>query len=74
MCWKTPERGLLINEVNYTIEFRNSISTTGVDIPNKIIDYVLAVGRRDINPLATAPLPDVAALAFARQEMQSVKL
>ncbi|HEY6040526.1 MAG TPA: lysine biosynthesis protein LysX [Anaerolineae bacterium] len=59
-----PERGLLVNEVNYTIEFRNSIATTGVDIPNKIIDYALAVGRREYNPLATAPLPEVAALAF----------
>jgi [lysine-biosynthesis-protein LysW]--L-2-aminoadipate ligase len=61
-----PERGLLVNEVNYTIEFRNSIATTGVDIPNKIVDYVLAVGRREVNPLSTAPLPEVAALAFAK--------
>ncbi|MBI3915170.1 MAG: lysine biosynthesis protein LysX [Chloroflexi bacterium] len=43
-----PERGLLVNEVNYTIEFRNSIATTGVDIPNKIFDYVFAVGRGEI--------------------------
>ncbi|MCC7164324.1 MAG: lysine biosynthesis protein LysX [Anaerolineae bacterium] len=42
------ERGFLINEVNHTIEFRNSIATTGVDIPNKIIDYALAVGRGEI--------------------------
>lgn len=61
-----PERGLLVNEVNYTIEFRNSIATTGVDIPDKIIDYALAVGRREYNPLATAPLPEVAAQAFTR--------
>lgn len=43
-----PERGYLVNEVNYTIEFRNSIAVTGVDIPNRIIDYVLAVGRGEI--------------------------
>jgi len=43
-----PKRGLLVNEVNYTIEFRNSIPTTGVDIPNRIVDYVLAVARREI--------------------------
>ncbi|MGE5140198.1 MAG: lysine biosynthesis protein LysX [Rudaea sp.] len=61
-----PERGLLVNEVNYTIEFRNSIATTGVNIPDRIIDYVLAVGRREIDPLATAPLPAAAALAFRR--------
>ena len=40
-----PERGLLVNEVNYTIEFRNSIDTTGVDIPAKVIDYVLEVAQ-----------------------------
>lgn len=37
------ERGLLVNEVNYTIEFRNSIDTTGVDIPGRVVDYVLEV-------------------------------
>ena len=40
------ERGLLVNEVNYTMEFRNSIETTGTDIPAKIVDYVLAIGHR----------------------------
>ncbi len=55
-----PERGFLVNEVNYTIEFRNSINTTGVNIPAKVIDYVLAVGERQINPLATVPLVAVA--------------
>ena len=33
--------GLMVNEVNYTMEFRNSIDTTGVNIPDKVIDYVL---------------------------------
>jgi [lysine-biosynthesis-protein LysW]--L-2-aminoadipate ligase len=37
-------RGLLVNEVNATMEFRNSITTTGVDIPARIVDHVLAVG------------------------------
>jgi [lysine-biosynthesis-protein LysW]--L-2-aminoadipate ligase len=40
-----PERGLLVNEVNATIEFRNSIAPTGVDIPAAIVDYALAVAR-----------------------------
>jgi [lysine-biosynthesis-protein LysW]--L-2-aminoadipate ligase len=35
--------GLLVNEVNYTMEFRNSIDTTGVNIPAKVIDYVVQV-------------------------------
>jgi [lysine-biosynthesis-protein LysW]--L-2-aminoadipate ligase len=42
-----PERGLLVNEVNYTIEFRNSIDTTGVDIPGRVVDYVLEVANGD---------------------------
>jgi [lysine-biosynthesis-protein LysW]---L-2-aminoadipate ligase len=37
---------LLVNEVNYTMEFRNSIDTTGVNIPARIIDYVLDVAKR----------------------------
>lgn len=39
------DRGILVNEVNYTMEFRNSIDTTGVNIPAKIVDYVIAVGN-----------------------------
>jgi [lysine-biosynthesis-protein LysW]--L-2-aminoadipate ligase len=33
--------GLLVNEVNYTMEFRNSIDTTGVDIPAVVASYVI---------------------------------
>ncbi len=47
-----PERGLLVNEVNATMEFRNSIAPTGVDIPGRVADYVLAVARAG----QTAPL------------------
>ena len=32
-------RGLLVNEVNHTMEFKNSVTTTGVDIPGKILAY-----------------------------------
>jgi [lysine-biosynthesis-protein LysW]--L-2-aminoadipate ligase len=38
--FESPD-GLLVNEVNYTMEFRNSIHTTGVDIPGKMINYLL---------------------------------
>ncbi|MGP8160929.1 MAG: lysine biosynthesis protein LysX [Candidatus Dormibacteria bacterium] len=37
---------LLISEVNHTMEFRNSIGTTGVDIPGRMADHVLSVARR----------------------------
>ncbi|MBV7328112.1 lysine biosynthesis protein LysX [Chloroflexi bacterium TSY] len=40
-----PERGLLVNEVNYTMEYRNSIEPTGVDIPDRMVDFILDVGR-----------------------------
>ncbi|MHB8719062.1 MAG: lysine biosynthesis protein LysX [Candidatus Dormibacteria bacterium] len=38
---------LLVGEVNHTMEFRNSVDVTGVDIPGRIVDFVLA----------TAPVP-----------------
>lgn len=42
-----PARGLLVCEVNHTMEFRNSIDTTGVNIPLHVARYVLdAVGVR----------------------------
>ena len=39
--FETPD-GLLVNEVNYTMEFRNSLTTTGVNIPERMIRYLLA--------------------------------
>lgn len=42
--FEDPDRGLLINEVNYTMEFRNSIAPTGVDIPARMVDFCLRVG------------------------------
>jgi len=38
--FETPA-GLLVNEVNYTMEFRNSIDTTGVNIPGLVVKYAL---------------------------------
>ena len=40
-----PDRGLLVNEVNYTMEFRNSILPTGVDIPDRMVDFSLRVAK-----------------------------
>ncbi len=42
------QRGLLINEINHTMEFHSTVPATGIDIPGKIIDYTLAVGRRHL--------------------------
>jgi [lysine-biosynthesis-protein LysW]--L-2-aminoadipate ligase len=40
-----PDRGLLVCEVNSTMEFRNSIETTGVNIPAVVVDHVLEVAN-----------------------------
>lgn len=45
---ETRRGGLLVNEVNYTMEFRNSIDTTGVDIPAEVADYVIRVGNGEV--------------------------
>ncbi|HTH69846.1 MAG TPA: lysine biosynthesis protein LysX [Candidatus Saccharimonadales bacterium] len=42
---EAPE-GLVVNEVNYTMEFRNSIDTTGVNIPGRVVDYALGVAKQ----------------------------
>lgn len=42
------QRGLLVNEINATMEFRNSIAPTGVDIPNVMLDYVLSAMQEEV--------------------------
>ncbi len=37
--------GLLVNEINYTMEFRGFVEATGIDVADRIVDYVLQVGR-----------------------------
>lgn len=43
--FEDPDRGLIVNEVNYTMEFRNSIAPTGVDIPGRMVDFCVKVAR-----------------------------
>ncbi|VVC01080.1 Alpha-aminoadipate--LysW ligase LysX [uncultured archaeon] len=38
--------GLVVHEINHTTEFRNSIAPTGVDIPGRMMDYVIGRARR----------------------------
>ncbi len=42
------ERGFLVNEINATMEFRNSIAPTGVNIPHAMLDYVLSHVREEV--------------------------
>lgn len=39
--FEDPERGLLVNEINHTMEFRNSSAPTGVNIAAEVARYVL---------------------------------
>jgi [lysine-biosynthesis-protein LysW]--L-2-aminoadipate ligase len=48
------DEGYLVNEVNGSMEFRNSVQTTGVDIPGLFADFVAAQARSgtpDSSPL-----------------------
>jgi [lysine-biosynthesis-protein LysW]--L-2-aminoadipate ligase len=39
--FEDPRRGLIVNEVNHTMEFRNSVPATGVDIPGLIVEHIV---------------------------------
>lgn len=43
-----PDRqgGLLVHEVNHTMEFKASVAATGFDLPGAILEYVEGVARR----------------------------
>ncbi|MFZ4816723.1 MAG: lysine biosynthesis protein LysX [Phototrophicaceae bacterium] len=40
--FEDPERGLLINEINHTMEFRNSSAPTGVNIAAEVVRYSIS--------------------------------
>lgn len=40
------DAGLTINEINHTMEFRNSVTPTGVNIPGRIAEYVIEVAKK----------------------------
>lgn len=42
--------GLVVNEVNHTMEFRNSIEPTGVDIPAEVVAFVLDRAAETMQP------------------------
>lgn len=44
-CMESP-KGILVHEVNSTVEFRGLYSTTKVDIPRKIINYAVEVKKK----------------------------
>ncbi len=42
-----PHKGLLVNEVNHTMEFHTVQPLTGVDIAGEIVSYVIQVARQN---------------------------
>ncbi|MDX2078369.1 MAG: lysine biosynthesis protein LysX [bacterium] len=40
--FETPEGGLVINEINHTMEFKNSSAPTGVNIADEVVTYALS--------------------------------
>ena len=60
-----PDRGLLVNEINATMEFRNSIDTTGVNIPGRMVDYALQLAGEGPGREAAPPDEETASIAGA---------
>src|SRR5512147_3334918 len=42
-----PERGLIVNEINHTMEFHTMQPLSGLDIAGAIVDYVVSVASKE---------------------------
>jgi [lysine-biosynthesis-protein LysW]---L-2-aminoadipate ligase len=42
----TEPGGLTVHEINHTMEFKNSVAPTGIDIPGAILDFCVQEARR----------------------------
>ncbi len=52
-----PDRGYLVNEINHTMEFNTAAPTTGIDIPNLLIEYMLEIaGQETVGTDRPAPM------------------
>jgi [lysine-biosynthesis-protein LysW]--L-2-aminoadipate ligase len=62
-----PKRGLVVNEVNHTMEFHTSVPATGIDIPGAVIDYTIEVGKKKDEFRATyRPVPHASVMEILR--------
>ncbi|MFN8530521.1 MAG: lysine biosynthesis protein LysX [Anaerolineae bacterium] len=52
--FETPDGGLVINEINHTMEFRNSSAPTGVDIAAEVAAYAIEQARANVRIGVTA--------------------
>jgi [lysine-biosynthesis-protein LysW]--L-2-aminoadipate ligase len=42
-----PERGLIVNEINHTMEFHTMQPLSGIDIAGEIVSYVVSVASKE---------------------------
>jgi [lysine-biosynthesis-protein LysW]--L-2-aminoadipate ligase len=47
-----PKRGLLVNEVNHTMEFHTVQPLTGIDIAGEIVSYTIEKARQKVKEAA----------------------
>ena len=40
-----PQMGLVVNEINHTMEFHTMQPVSGIDIAGEIVEYVMSVAR-----------------------------
>jgi [lysine-biosynthesis-protein LysW]--L-2-aminoadipate ligase len=40
-----PEKGLVVNEINHTMEFHTMQPVSGIDIAGEIVEYAISVAR-----------------------------
>jgi [lysine-biosynthesis-protein LysW]--L-2-aminoadipate ligase len=38
-------RGLLVNEINHTMEFHSTVPLTGVDLPGLLVDFTVRAAK-----------------------------
>jgi [lysine-biosynthesis-protein LysW]--L-2-aminoadipate ligase len=43
-----PERGLIVNEINHTMEFHTMQPVSGVDIASEIVEYVINIASKEV--------------------------
>jgi [lysine-biosynthesis-protein LysW]--L-2-aminoadipate ligase len=56
--FEDEQQGLLVNEINATMEFRNSIAPTGVNIPQEILSYIRAQVHQERSSLFQFTQPE----------------
>ena len=41
-----PEKGLVVNEINHTMEFHTMQPVSGIDIAGEIVEYTMSVAKK----------------------------